>query len=441
MRNSTGSMPKDLPLQDLAELTEREREILRLIATGTSNKNIALQLSISSNTVKVHLRNIFAKIGVTSRTEAALYAIHSGISQSPESRVAEPATQELPAINSIPHETKRKSQFLWIGVLATLLLLGAVVTFGTSRIQTLKDAVPSPTPAAPLRWQELAAMPIARGGLAVAVYENKIYTIGGETTQGVTSVVEQYDVETNAWTTLKPMPVAVADISAAVIGGKIYIPGGRLASGEVTDVLESYDPSRDQWEEHAALPVALSGYALNAFEGKLYVFGGWDGQKPLASVLEYDPDQNTWKVRSPMFAARAFAGSATAGGGIYVFGGYNGTQALNSNEEYLPSRDAWLQRASLPSGRYAMGVASIADIIYAVGGNGDKGAVVSSLQYFYQTDRWQIFENPPTPQWSYLGLVPVQTRLYALGGRQNGNPAARNLSFQAIYTVVIPFIP
>ena len=43
-----------------------EREILRLVATGASNKEIARQLSISTNTVKVHVRNIFAKIGTSS---------------------------------------------------------------------------------------------------------------------------------------------------------------------------------------------------------------------------------------------------------------------------------------------------------------------------------------------------------------------------------------
>src|SRR5512146_1281177 len=64
-------------------LSEREVEILRLVATGASNKEIATSLAISPNTVKVHLRNIFTKINVVSRTEATLYAIKNGVVEQP----------------------------------------------------------------------------------------------------------------------------------------------------------------------------------------------------------------------------------------------------------------------------------------------------------------------------------------------------------------------
>jgi len=60
------------------ELSQREFEILRLVALGFSNKGIASGLGIREQTVGTHLANIFAKLGVSSRTEAAVYAIERG---------------------------------------------------------------------------------------------------------------------------------------------------------------------------------------------------------------------------------------------------------------------------------------------------------------------------------------------------------------------------
>src|SRR4028119_529409 len=92
----------NIMINETNQLSEREREILRLVATGLSNQQIANQLGISVNTVKVHLRNVFRTIGVASRTEATMYAVRAGIvtidraepallaAPPPEARSAEP---------------------------------------------------------------------------------------------------------------------------------------------------------------------------------------------------------------------------------------------------------------------------------------------------------------------------------------------------------------
>jgi DNA-binding NarL/FixJ family response regulator len=72
----------DLPRQradPVQSLTEREIELLRLVAEGMSNKAIAQTLSISENTVKYHMRNILQKLGVQNRTEAVTQAIRAGL--------------------------------------------------------------------------------------------------------------------------------------------------------------------------------------------------------------------------------------------------------------------------------------------------------------------------------------------------------------------------
>lgn len=62
-----------------AGLTDREREVLALVAEGLPNKRIAMRLEISEKTVKAHLTRVFERIGVSDRTQAALWARRHGI--------------------------------------------------------------------------------------------------------------------------------------------------------------------------------------------------------------------------------------------------------------------------------------------------------------------------------------------------------------------------
>ena len=124
------------------ELSERELEILRLVATGAGNKEIAQKLFISTNTVKVHIRNIFTKIGASSRTEAAMYAVRTGLVTNPASQVTDEDNDENTSHDTtLPVDTmttltgeevalpsNRKFPFwislFFIGIFILLLLLG-----------------------------------------------------------------------------------------------------------------------------------------------------------------------------------------------------------------------------------------------------------------------------------------------------------------------------
>jgi len=63
------------------DLTERELEVLRLIARGQANKVIARELGVSEKTVKTHVSNILAKLHLADRTQAALYAVREGLAE------------------------------------------------------------------------------------------------------------------------------------------------------------------------------------------------------------------------------------------------------------------------------------------------------------------------------------------------------------------------
>ena len=74
------SQPSDLPPAE-HPLTEREVDVLELVAQGLSNQEIADQLVISEWTVRTHVRNILGKLHLANRTQAALYALREGLAE------------------------------------------------------------------------------------------------------------------------------------------------------------------------------------------------------------------------------------------------------------------------------------------------------------------------------------------------------------------------
>lgn len=419
-------------------LSEREIEVLTLVSQGLSNKEIARELFISINTVKVHLRNIFAKINVMSRTEATLYAIENGIVKSPGPELI--TIVEAEAVE--PSRWQKLWQRFWWAVipLGLGLILGLAMVIGRSPIFATPTPESFESLAETQRWQELAPMPEARAGLAAAAYDNAIYAIAGETEEGPSGLVERYDPQTDSWTRLRDKPTPVTYVSAVLMGEKIYVPGGELVGGLPTDVLEVYDPRNDNWETKAPLPQAVSGYALAAHEGQMYLFGGWDGEKALDNVYIYDPNDDRWREGTPLPTARAYAGAAEAGGKIYVVGGWDGEKALDVNESYSPSRDregeqAWAKEPKLAENIFGDSAISIAEMIFSLGESG-------VWQYNGQEDRWILIGTDPLAfEGKQTCLAANEGYIYLLGGRSNqADILNSNLRYQAIYTIGLPLI-
>lgn len=476
---------------EISQLSDREREILKLAATGLSNQQIASQLSISPNTVKVHLRNIFGKIGVASRTEASLFAVRNGLVEINRVPVSAPETiAESPPIDSAPLPDQPlpdppstaeaeivpayeptptpvvevvapslavapRRGLRWGRVALVIIgvvLLSFALVAGARSLGLLNNraelpivggvsAGAMPSTAAESRWKTLPTLRTPRAAFAVAVVGDQVFLIGGQNQNGVLGSVERYDLRFESWTNLSDKPTPVTDVHAAVLGEKIYVPGGRRSDdvSDITAAFERYDPRTETWEKLPDLPEPRSGYALAQIEGNLYLFGGWDGQSYRNSVFEYDPDAQRWSERTPMPTARAYGDAVVIGSAVHVIGGEDQSGALDRHEVYTPAREgeqAWSRRPPLPDRRSHFGAAvePAFGTIFIFGGLGNA----APLQYRSDRDAWEQMQAPPAPIGSQPGVVQQSGAIVVLGGSSGDQYATEMQSYQATFTLPFP---
>jgi DNA-binding CsgD family transcriptional regulator/N-acetylneuraminic acid mutarotase len=419
-------------------LSERELDVLRCVSSGASNKQIASELSISQNTVKVHLRNIYTKLDVSSRTEATTVAIQQGYitvsgvensavtTETPTATetIAEQsiATESTTAVVEQPHKRN------WRTPVLLLLLLFSIFAITILGLQVMNQnqvmATPEPfeeTTVGDSRWISSRPMPEGRANMAVASIGLDIYKIGGETTSGVDGKVTVYDSVDRIWQEAAEKPTAVADASAVELYGELYVPGGRLVDGQPTATVEAYSPSQDAWRLIASLPQPLFGGLTLSDGGFLYVFGGWDGEKYLDTVFKYDPSADSWRPLPPMPEARAFAAGGTLTGKPIVVGGANEQGQLPSCHIFDPAGEEWSGCPDMLQPRAAAGSAVILNKLYVIGGGLDSEVEVSfSEVYDPNSETWQVVNTPMLDgrsSWPHTGVGHVETRIYALGGR------------------------
>ncbi|MGB9799236.1 MAG: LuxR C-terminal-related transcriptional regulator [Thermanaerothrix sp.] len=430
-------------------LSEREREILRLVATGASNKEIAQQLFISPNTVKVHLRNIFSKIGVVSRTEATLYALKHGIVEPPipaftSETPLEQNNQPFPAVSQSPGRS------WWLSWRGVVLLIGAI--FGITllvRFLILPPQVPSDTPElqSAQRFKALASLPIGRSGMAGARYEDQLLVVGGRTPQGIDGAVWAYGLDQDTWEARHPTPALVEKIGGAILGERFYIPGGCFADGQASDMLEVYDLRRDEWENGPVLPYPICAYAITAFEGRLFLFGGWDGKAFISSILVYDPAFEQWKEvgKIPLAYERLY--SAVVNNKIYLIGYGGETQTMPQLWAYYPNREpeqdeVWEKRKNPPASLKPIAMTALAGNLYLVGEsqNPSEKKQQTLWAYLEASDEWQQIASLPTLMGEEGLLLSTDTRLHFIGGRWDDKEQETHFAYQALYTINLPVI-
>jgi DNA-binding CsgD family transcriptional regulator/N-acetylneuraminic acid mutarotase len=415
-------------------LSERELEILQEVATGATNRGVAYKLNISPNTVKVHLRNIYTKLGAESRTEATMTAVQRGWITVPPGVVL-PDEEAEPR----PRPPLPLSRRLTLVVAALIAVTATAVAWPRTARSGPSSGGPlpaflNPEPAAApsvgeaLNWAERAQMPTRRAGLALAAWGKRLVAIGGASPDGVTGAVEIYHTEEDTWDHGADKPTPVAYVGAGLVGDRIYVPGGCTADGGATARVEVYDPQGDRWSETTPLPIPVCAYALAVHDGQLYVFGGTDGQRILGTVFAFDPETERWDERTQMAGPRTVAAAATLRGRIYLVGGYRDGRELTTCSVYDPEGDQWDRCAAMTVGRNGLGLAALGEQLYAVGGGSYLGF---NERYDPQRDQWQAIDTPLTGVWRSPGVALIDLTIYAVGGWSD-NYVGLNLAFDPL---------
>ena len=426
-------------------LSKREQEVLELVARGLTNQEIARDLFISLNTVKVHLRNVFAKLEATSRTEAIVKAAQSGWITVPGVDDVEETPEALPAAPAEPglKPWQRVYFFLAAALALALVLAPGMRTTSPARgsASDLTDAglerLGAPEHLDASRWNSLAPLPEPLSRLALASWQDKLIAAGGEGADGPSAATFIYDTATNGWLPGSNKPTATANVQAVRIGELIYLPGGMAPDGSVTTALEVYDPATDKWRSAAPLPEPVAAAAVAAFDGTLYVFGGWDGTRYVDQVWRYDPAADAWTALAPMPERVGFAAAAALHDRILVVGGYDGRREYASCNADYPAEVRWEACAPMIAARGGLGLAADGASAYAIGG-GWREPVEFNERYDSLTNTWASIPSPVPTQWRSPGVTINGSLLYAVGG-WSGDYLDTNEVFQTAFKAFLPF--
>lgn len=460
--NGAGSVP--VPENPLSE---REMDVAELLVTGISNNEIASALVISPHTVKVHLRNIYEKLAVNSRTEASMLLLQQGWVQLPGVEAPSPDSPAPPPPAPQPLTDAVGPLFGWQRVylagalliaLASVLLPGVLSSRITSPPTLLSDG-PVAMQAQPVlaelpRWEARTPLTRPRDRFAlVAASDDLLLAIGGETSQGqILASVEAYDLRVNEWRTVAPLPVPLSNLAAASHnagpnGVAVYVAGGTKSSEPemtaLSDLLWRYQPAEDRWQAAGRLPTALAGTQLLADESGLYLLGGWDGEQMRAEVWHISPPQEAailpedWVQIATLPSARAFFGARLVNETLYIVGGQDSDGERADAHSFSLQTGAWQQLPSLSTPRAGLTLLYDGLALFAVGG-GNAQATAVLERYDPITNLWSNAPVPISGEWRHLGAATDKRGRLFLAGGWSGGYLNVHFHYQSSFHMFLP---
>lgn len=436
-------------MSDETPLTRRELEILSLLAEGLSNDEIAVRLVISPNTVKVHLRNMFEKMGVQSRTEATMEAVRRGWIAVPGRKLAEtpvgPTPSQLPSWPPPTPAWQAWQSWLLIAVALLLLMLvlwparppvatsPAPASGFTTDLTTLRIGV-APRQETP-RWTTRAPLSTPRSRAAAAVIDGRLYVVGGESNLGDLDDHEVYDPLGDVWQRLPSRPVAARGAAAAPLDEQLYVAGG-CAGDAALDRVDRFDPASWTWATVAPLPAPRCALALVGHGRRLYALGGWDGRNAVATVFLYDPDRDVWENGPPLPEPRADLAAVVLRDRLFVIGGHDGERQRAEMWVLDPVAGRWDKAPPLPEPRTGLAVAAEGISIYAIGG-GLGNQVGLHERYDLITQAWSTLDTPRRGPWHHSVAAVIGPNLHIVGGWA-GDYTAAHEAYQASHLLFLP---
>ena len=294
-------------------------------------------------------------------------------------------------------------------------------------------------------WTFKASMPTCRAYFGVAVYQDKIYCIGGWNGSSPTGINEAYDTLNNSWSTKAPMPYLLLPGLVNSVDGRIYVmgtyPNGGLSRPEVYDIIT------DSWTTLNPPPYEIIGSTSTTLDKNIYFIASNDSAKT-QFILLYNTENDTWirKGAAPTGGIAAVAGATSglfAPELIYFF-------ANGATNVYNATSDAWFTGKPMASGvAFGFGITLVNDIFYVIGGQSGEHDLFIFLHPEAKNELYTPYGyGDITPKVSiiypenktYQGSIPLQFMVekpvslieYSLDGKSNvsitGNSTLTNLS-------------
>jgi uncharacterized protein YjdB len=230
------------------------------------------------------------------------------------------------------------------------------------------------------RWSFGTPFKTARGGHVSAVYNNKIYIMGGQAKNGITTTVEIYDINTDTWSQEKSMLYFESLMDCILVGDKIYVlnPDNTHNSN-----VQIYDIENDTWSYGVNLPEYLYQPRAAAIGDKIYVVARTsqnDGkQKP---IYIYDTTTDSWSTTGTLLNSVHYTNCVAVGNKIYVtpYEDYKTVGGSNKTIIYDVTTNTWTQGPNLNEPRLNRDITLAGNKIYVIGGNNSNSkTTVESL--------------------------------------------------------------